>query len=122
MKPVTGIDLVEIERMRAAIERHGERFLNRIFTPRELADCAGKVESLAARYAAKEAAAKALGTGFRGFGFIDIEIQRGPQGEPALVFLGPALILAEQQGWREWSVSMSHSQDYATAIVVALKN
>lgn len=121
MKLATGIDLIETSRIREAIERHGERFLTRVFTPAELELCQGRVESLAARYAAKEAAAKALGTGVLGFGFADIEILRGALGEPTLHLRGPALTLAQQQGWNDISVSLSHTETHAVAIVTVLK-
>ena len=121
MKLATGIDLIETSRIREAIERHGERFLARVFTPAEREICQGRVESLSARYAAKEAFAKALGTGIRGFGFLEIEILRGPLGEPQLRLYGPALELAQAQGWSDWSVSLSHTESHAVAVVTALK-
>lgn len=121
MKIANGIDMIEITRVSTALERHGERFLTRIFTPAERDLCAGRLESLAARYAAKEAAAKALGTGIRGFGFLDLEILRGSLGEPRLELHGPALELARQQGWSDWSVSLSHTESHAIAVVTVLK-
>jgi len=118
MKFSPGIDLVDIERVQQALERHGERFLNRVFTATEQADCAGRVESLAARYAAKEAAAKALGTGLRGFGFTDIEVIRSANGAPLLRLRGPALALAQSQGWHSFSVSLTHTPTQAAAFVI----
>ena len=119
MKISTGVDLVEIARIEETIARHGERFLARVFTPQEREYCAGKVESLAARFAAKEAAAKALGSGLDGFGFKDIEIIRAENGAPGLVLHGMAGQKALANGWTQWSVSLSHSQSHAIAMVVA---
>jgi holo-[acyl-carrier protein] synthase len=118
MKISTGIDLIEIVRIADNIERHGERFLARVFTPEERKTCADRVESLAARFAAKEAVAKALGSGLDGFALLDIEITRAPNGAPGLRLHGVASERAEQQGLTRWSVSLSHSQSHATAIVV----
>jgi holo-[acyl-carrier protein] synthase len=118
MKIVTGIDLVEIGRIQESLERHGERFLNRVFTPAEQAACAGRTESLAARFAAKEAAAKALGSGLDGFGFCDIEVTRADNGAPGLLLHSGAAEKARQQGLNRWSISLSHSQTHATAIVI----
>lgn len=116
----TGIDLIEISRIQSAIERHGTRFLNRIFTAREIADCSGRAESLAARFAAKEAAAKALGSGFGDIAWDEVEIQRGEKGAPILVFHGKAARLAEEQNSETWSVSLSHSKTHAIAMVVGM--
>lgn len=118
MKICSGIDLIEIERVEQALARHGERFLNRVFTPTEQADCAGRSESLAARYAAKEAAAKALSSGLRGFGFTDIEITRAANGAPGLRLHGAALSLAQSQGLTVFSVSLTHTSTQAAAVVV----
>ena len=116
----TGIDLIEIERVSSAIERHGDRFLNRIYTARELEDCAGNAESLAARFAAKEAAAKALGTGFGKIAWDEVEIQRGKNREPILVLHQKAELIAKEKKLTTWSVSLSHSQTHAIAMVVAM--
>ncbi|PKN95445.1 MAG: holo-[acyl-carrier-protein] synthase [Chloroflexi bacterium HGW-Chloroflexi-6] len=118
MKISTGIDLVEIERIESTIARHGERFLSRVFTPAERQSCAGRTESLAARFAAKEAVAKALGSGLDGFGFQDIEITRAENGAPGLILHGVAAQKASLEGLVKWSISMSHSQGHATAIAV----
>lgn len=120
MKLTTGIDLIEIERIADAIERHGERFLNRIFTPREIADCGGRAESLAARWAAKEAVAKALGCGIGAVSWQEIEIQREENGAPTLHLYGEAARLAQEKGLETWSVSLSHSQSHAVAMVVGV--
>ncbi|MDX9991254.1 MAG: holo-ACP synthase [Anaerolineales bacterium] len=118
MKIQTGIDLIEIERIAASVARHGEHFLKRVFSAAELETCAGRTESLAARFAAKEAVAKALGSGLDGFGFRDIEITRAENGAPGLVLYGAAAQKAEAQGLLRWSISLSHSQSHATAIAI----
>lgn len=120
MKLRTGIDLIEIDRLRCTLKRHGERFLKRIFTPLELDECGGQVESLAARYAAKEAVAKALGYGIGVVSWQDIEIRRGENGEPTLYLYGTASHLAEEQGLAIWSVSLSHTANQALAMVVVM--
>ena len=120
MNLTTGIDLIEIDRVASAIERHGERFLNRIFTVREIQDCGGRAESFAARFAAKEATAKALGSGFGDIAWDEVEIQRGEKGAPTLVLHGKAAHLAEKQNFTTWSVSLSHSQSHAIAVVVGM--
>ncbi len=122
MPLATGIDLIEIERIESAIARHGERFLNRIYTERELADCAGRAESLAARFAAKEAAAKALRTGIGEINWREVEIKRAENGAPELHLHGKAKELARNIGVGIWSVSLSHSQSHAIAMVTGIGN
>ena len=119
MKIKTGIDLIEINRIRKALERHGERFLERIFTPAEIAECRGRAEALAACFAAKEAIVKALGTGIGPVGWTDVETLHRPSGEPYVVLHGRAQSVAEVLGLKHWAVSQSHSQEMATAVVVA---
>lgn len=119
----TGVDLIEIARIQQAIERNGDRFLQRVFTPLELELCAGRAESLAGRFAAKEAIAKALGTGIwrHGINWKDIEIQRDmASGAPVLQLHGQAKKYAAKSQLSEWSVSVSHSTNQAIAFVVAL--
>jgi holo-[acyl-carrier protein] synthase len=116
----TGVDLVEVARLEGAIERHGDRFLKRIFTRRELSLAGGKPTSLAARFAAKEAVAKALCTGIGEVAWLEIEILHGPNKEPLLTLHGRAKELAEEQGLRTWSLSLSHTADHAIAMVTAL--
>jgi holo-[acyl-carrier protein] synthase len=116
----TGVDLLEIARLRAAVERHGERFLARIFTPVEREQCHGNYPSLAARFAAKEAVSKALGTGLGEVAFTDIEIVRGPGGEPNLQLYGKALEVASALKLSAWAISLSHTHEHAIASVVAL--
>ncbi len=118
----SGVDLIEIGRMAAALDRHADRLLPRVFTPREIAQCQGRVESLAARFAAKEAAAKALGTGVWRSNIIwtDIETVRDEQtGAPTLQLHGGAQARAAALGWRDWTVSLSHDRTHAIALVVA---
>ncbi len=119
----TGIDVCEIGRVRQAVERHGDRFLRRIFTAAELGYCQGKrhsaVESLAARFAAKEATAKALGTGIAsGLRWQDIEVVRPPDGRPTLVLHGAAAERAAAMGVTAMHLSLSHGQAIAIASVV----
>lgn len=120
MKLASGIDLLEIERMQAAIARHGEHFLRRVFTPAELAEVGDNPASLAARFAAKEAVSKALGTGIGPVAWKEIEVLRGPARQPVLHLHGSAARLAAEQGLAHWSISLSHTQAYALAQVVAL--
>jgi len=111
--------MIEVTRVDQAILRHGDRFFRRFFTERELIESNGRTPALAARFAAKEAAAKALGTGIGDVAWKEIEILRGERGEPSLRLLGNAERLAGRLGWREWSVSMSHTHEHAIAVVVA---
>lgn len=118
----TGVDLIEIERIRKAIGRHGDRFLERIFTPDEVLQSCGRLESLAGKFAAKEAAAKALGTGVwrNGIGWLDFEVRKDPEsGAPELLLHRAAAARAERLGLSQWSVSISHDRSRAVAFVVA---
>jgi holo-[acyl-carrier protein] synthase len=118
----TGVDLIEIARIDALLARHGDRFLARVFTPGERDDCHGRAESLAARFAAKEAVAKALGTGIwrHGVAWTDIEVRRGAGGEPHLVLHRAAAVQADRLRIAHWSLSLSHTHTQAVAFVVAL--
>src|SRR6188508_900216 len=91
-----GIDIVRVERIRAAIERFGERFSNRVLTPAERRYVRGRPETFAGRWAAKEAVSKVLGLGVRGVGWKDIEVERLPTGQPSIVLHGRAAARAEQ--------------------------
>ena len=122
VKIATGIDLLEIERLRDAITTHGERFLQRVFTQRELDANVRRVESLAGRFAAKEAVAKALGCGIGDVAWKEIEILRAESGAPQLVLHGAAEQMAQDQGLANWSLSLSHSQSHAVAVAVAIGN
>ncbi|MBS1250681.1 MAG: Holo-[acyl-carrier-protein] synthase [Chloroflexi bacterium] len=116
----TGVDLIEIERIRQAIDRHGERFLDRIFTPREQAQTGGHPANFAIRFAAKEAASKALGTGIGKVRWRDIEVVSLPSGQPTLELHGNAKKVADYLGYQTWSVSLSHSREMAVAVVVVI--
>jgi holo-[acyl-carrier protein] synthase len=115
----TGIDIIEISRIQSALDHHGDRFLKRIFTPAEISECHGKTEAFAVRFAAKEAAVKALGTGIGPVSWMEVEILHQPSGEPYLVLNGRAEQVAETLGLTTWAVSLSHSRDNAIAVVVA---
>ena len=119
MKLVTGVDMIEIERIRAAIERHGWRFLTRVFTPQELYEVGEQPASLAARFAAKEAVSKALGTGIGPVRWQEIEILRGPARQPLLQLHGSAAQRAAELNLTCWSISLSHSASHAIAVAVA---
>lgn len=118
----TGVDLERVDRIRAAIERHGRRFLERVFTANEIAYVDGRKhrsEGYAARFAAKEAAMKALGTGWdNGVRWVDVEIVREDKGRPALRFHGRAAEIAAELGCRCANVSLSHTRDHAIAQVI----
>jgi holo-[acyl-carrier protein] synthase len=115
-----GVDLVEIERFQAAVQRHGERFLRRVFTAQELEEVGQNIASLAARFAAKEAVSKALGTGIGPIAWREIEVLRGEARQPELFLHGEAARRAEFLGLTNWSLSLSHTQSHAIAMVVAL--
>jgi len=119
-----GTDLIEIERVQASIDRFGERFLERIFTPGEIAYCLQKkkhaAESFAARFAAKEAGAKALGTGIsRGVGWQEIEVRRAAGERPTLHLSGRAAERAAAMGVKHLHLSLTHSRTVALAVVAA---
>ena len=115
----TGIDIIEIPRIQAALDRHGERFLQRVFTPSEITECRGRAEALAVRFAAKEATSKALGTGIGPISWREVETLHKWSGEPYLVLHGSAERIARELGLTTWAVSLSHSRDNAIAVVVA---
>lgn len=115
----TGIDLIEVERIAGAVERYGCSFLQRIYTPRELEQVGGDVGSLAARWAAKEAVAKALSTGIGRVNWVEVEILRGPKNEPQLYLHGNAARIASEKKLNFWSISLSHTRKHAIAMVVA---
>jgi len=114
-----GVDLIEIERIANIVERHGLRYLERVYTPAELDLCGDSVESLAVRFAAKEAVAKALGCGIGVVSWQEIEILHDNQNAPVLILHGNATQIAAELGLRSWSISLSHSREYAIAFVVA---
>ena len=113
-----GVDLVEIRRVANLVAKYGERFTGRVFTADERLDCSDRPESLAARWAVKEAVVKALGTGFGPVSFCEIEVLRECSGQPELCLHGKARALAEARGLNSWAVSVSHDGGFAIAFVV----
>jgi holo-[acyl-carrier protein] synthase len=120
MKLATGVDLIEISRIEEVIARHGKHYLERIYTSAELEYCGKRAESLAGRFAAKEAVAKALGSGIGDVAWKEIEILGDEQNAPTLVLRGMAEQKAKERGLLNWSVSISHSQSHCVAFVVAI--
>jgi holo-[acyl-carrier protein] synthase len=120
MKLATGVDLIEIARIEEVIARHGKRYLERIYTPAELEYCGKRSESLAGRFAAKEAVAKTLGCGIGDVSWQEIEVLGDEQNAPVLTLHGEAIKRAEVLGLTTWSVSISHSQSHSVAFVVAM--
>lgn len=118
----TGVDITEVPRIREALERFGDRFLRRVFTPDEVRYCMGKpnaAERLAARFAAKEAGMKAIGTGLRhGITWHDVEVVRLPGQRPNLKFSGRAAEFAGRLGCKRTHLSLSHTKEHAIAFVI----
>lgn len=118
----TGVDIVEVARFRRALERQGERLLRRLFTEGEINYCSSsephRAARLAARFAAKEAALKAMGLGLRGVRWTDVEVRRDAAGRPSLHFSGRLAALAAAKGATRFHLSLSHTQEYAIAQVV----
>ncbi len=118
----TGVDITEVPRVAAAIERFGDRFLKRVFTDAEIKYCQSKhnfVERFAARFAAKEAALKAIGTGLRhGISWKEVEVTRMPGGRPTISFHGVAAGFAERLGSKRAHLSLSHTEQHAIAYVI----
>jgi holo-[acyl-carrier protein] synthase len=118
----TGIDIAEVPRIAESIERFGERFLRRVFTEGEMRYCdskANRIERYAARFAAKEAAMKALGTGWNhGVRWRDVEVTRQPGGRPTLIFHGEAAVFAKKLGAEHVALSLSHTAEQAIAQVI----
>jgi holo-[acyl-carrier protein] synthase len=113
-----GVDIVEVRRVRKALDRWGARFQDRVFSATEQTQCAGRVGSLAARFAAKEAAVKALGTGIGAVRWQDVETVVDRQGKPHLILHGRAEEVAGQLGLCDLAVSLSHTHELAMALVV----
>ncbi len=116
-----GIDIIKVERIRAALERFGARFSRRILTEAERRYVRDRPETMAGRWAAKEAVSKVLGLGVRGIGWRDIEIERLPTGQPAVRLHGRAAGRAEQLGMSRIAVSITHESDYAVAIAFGVR-
>ncbi len=115
-----GIDTIEISRVEDGIAHFGERFLNRFFTADERSDCGNQTHRLAARIAAKEAVAKALGTGIGDVSWREIEVRSDARGRPVLHLYGAAARLSADLGLTQWDISLTHTQTDASAVVVAL--
>jgi holo-[acyl-carrier protein] synthase len=117
-----GVDIAEVPRIKAAIERRGQPFLRRVFTPNEIAYCErfkNKFERYAGRFAAKEATMKALGTGWRGgIRWVDLEVVRQQSGRPTMALAGEAAKIAAALGVRRISVSITHTASQALAQVI----
>ncbi|HEY5982231.1 MAG TPA: holo-ACP synthase [Anaerolineales bacterium] len=116
----TGVDLIEIDRVQEVLRRHGERYLERVYTEAELAQGHNNAQYLAGRFAAKEAVAKALGTGIGMVAWQEIEVLGDDQNAPILKLSGAARKRAEELGLTEWSLSISHSMTHAVAVAVAM--
>src|SRR5690349_8233764 len=117
-----GVDLVEVERLVRTWERFGDRFLHKVFTATELDQAKGRIRRLAGRFAAKEASAKALGTGIGAIRWHDIEIIRLPSGKPGLQLHGAAAERARLLGLVAFDVSISDTHEHAMAVVVGVGN
>jgi holo-[acyl-carrier protein] synthase len=116
-----GIDIVKVERIRAALERFGDRFSNRVLTPAERRYVRARPETFAGRWAAKEAVSKVLGLGVRGIGWKDIEVERLPTGQPAIRLHGRAAQRADQLGMGRIALSITHESEYAVAIAFGVR-
>jgi holo-[acyl-carrier protein] synthase len=115
-----GVDLIELVRVKDGLETYGQRFLDRVFTEGEQLYCNGRVECLAARFAAKEAVSKALGTGIGDASWQDIEIINEENGRPVLFLHGAAREIARKLNLDTWSISLSHTETHAIGMVVAM--
>jgi holo-[acyl-carrier protein] synthase len=116
-----GIDIIRVERIRRSLERFGSRFSRRVLTPAEQRYVRDRPETMAGRWAAKEAVSKVLGLGVRGIGWRDIEIERLPTGQPAVRLHGRAERRARQLGMERIALSISHEADYAVAIAFGVR-
>ena len=116
-----GIDIIRVSRIRDSLARFGDRFTNRVLTPAESRYVRGRPETMAGRWAAKEAVSKVLGLGVRGIGWRDIEIERLPTGQPAIKLHGRAARRAEQLGMARVAISISHESEYAVAIAYGVR-
>lgn len=117
-----GIDIIKVARIQASLERFGDRFTNRVLTEREQRYVRGRPETMAGRWAAKEAVSKVLGLGVRGIGWRDIEVERLPTGQPAVRLHGRAAARAEQLGMGRIALSITHESDYAVAVAFGIRS
>jgi holo-[acyl-carrier protein] synthase len=120
MEMAIGIDVIVISRVQRVLDKHPERFLRRVYTPEEVAFCRGRVPELAARFAAKEAVMKALGTGARGLAWREIEVLPNRRGKPLVYLHGLAKARGEKIGIRGIDISLTHEGDLAIAAVVGI--
>lgn len=111
--------MIEVARIERGVQRHGDRFYRRFFTPQEIAYCQGRFPSLAGRFAVKEAVGKALGTGIGDVSWTEIEVVCDDRGRPELVLHHQAQALAQSLGLTEWSISISHTDTHAIGFAVA---
>jgi holo-[acyl-carrier protein] synthase len=116
-----GIDIIKVQRIRTAIDRFGQRFSDRVLTPREQRYVRARPETFAGRWAAKEAVSKVLGLGVRGVGWKDIEVERLPTGQPSIVLHGRAAERAVQLGMGRIAVSITHESEYAVAVAFGVR-
>ena len=120
-----GVDMIEIPRIARAIQRWGDRFLQRVYTPDEIVRCRGRIPELAARFAAKEAISKALGVGIwwrGGIAWTEAEVRSNRLGKPEVYLYGRAADYAREQGLDQWAISLSHTIEHAIAMVVATRS
>ena len=122
LEVATGIDVIEIDRIEKAIARWGDRFLRRIYTDAEVSYCRGRAQSLAGRFAAKEAVSKALGVGIRRLRWRDIEILPNQAGKPTVRLGGRAAVVAERHGLDRFEVSITHSRTDAIVVAIAWRH
>ena len=120
IKHSIGTDIMEIARIRRTLERWGERFLNRVYTPAELDIYSRRPPSLTACFAGKEAVMKVLGTGLRGVGWKEVEVLHSPNGKPYIILHDRAQTEAAKLGIKEIDISLSHSREYATATAIGV--
>ncbi|MEO7663876.1 MAG: holo-ACP synthase [Candidatus Limnocylindrales bacterium] len=116
-----GIDIIKVARIRASIDRFGERFSRRVLTPAERRYVRDRPETFAGRWAAKEAVSKVLGLGVRGIGWKDIEVERLPTGQPAVRLHGRAAERADQLGMDRIALSITHESEYAVAVAFGIR-
>ena len=116
-----GIDIIRVQRIKDSLARFGDRFSQRVLTPTEAAYVRNRPETMAGRWAAKEAVSKVLGLGVRGIGWRDIEVERLPTGQPAIKLHGRAARRAEQLGMGRIAISITHESEYAVAVAYGVR-
>ena len=121
MQLSAGVDIIEIERIQHALDRHAGRFLHRVYTAGERTKYGDRVPELAVRFAGKEAVSKVLGTGFAGISWREIEILNDPRGKPTVTLAGRAQARATELGISHIEISLSHSREYAVAFAIGYR-